>query len=67
MRILKLLAESDTITTSEIAAKAGVNYVITRAHLDALETSEVLTHINFGKRIRYYSSKNLKGHRLSRK
>jgi predicted ArsR family transcriptional regulator len=57
LRILKLLVESQKLTTSEIAAKVGVNYVIARAHLNALENGGVLTHANFGKRIRYYRFK----------
>jgi predicted ArsR family transcriptional regulator len=57
LRILKALVESRTLTTSEIAAKVGVNYVIARAHLNALENGDVLTHTNFGKRIRYYKFK----------
>jgi predicted ArsR family transcriptional regulator len=54
LRILKLLAKSQALTTSEIAAKVGVNYVIARTHLTALENAGVLIHVNFGKRIRYY-------------
>jgi predicted ArsR family transcriptional regulator len=57
LRILKLLVESKKLTTSEIAAKVGVNYVIARAHLNALEKGDVLTHANFGRRIRYYRFK----------
>ena len=57
LRILKLLLESQKLTTSEIAAKVGVNYVVARAHLNALEKGDVLTHANFGKRIRYYRFK----------
>jgi len=57
LRILKLLMESQTLTTAQIAAKVGVNYVVTRAHLNALENGDVLTHVNFGKRIRYYRFK----------
>jgi DNA-binding transcriptional ArsR family regulator len=57
LRILKLLAESQALTASEIAVKVGVNYAVTRAHLDALEKGGILTHANFGKRIRYYRFK----------
>jgi predicted ArsR family transcriptional regulator len=57
LRILKLLMESQTLTTSEIAAKLGVNHDVARGHLDALENSGVLSHANFGKRIRYYRFK----------
>jgi predicted transcriptional regulator len=54
LRILKLLTQSRKLTTSEIAAKVGVNYIVARGHLEALEKGNVLTHANFGKRIRYY-------------
>ena len=57
LRILKLLMDSQTFTTAQIAAKVGVNYVIARAHLEALENGDVLTHVNFGKRIHYYRFK----------
>lgn len=57
LRILKLLIESHRLTTSEIAAKTGVNYVVALAHLEALENGDVLTHVNFGRRIRYYKFK----------
>jgi predicted ArsR family transcriptional regulator len=57
LKILRLLAESQALTTSEIAAKIGVNYLAARAHLDALEKVDVLTHANFGRRIRYYRFK----------
>jgi DNA-binding transcriptional ArsR family regulator len=57
LRILKLLAESQTLTTSEIAVKVGVNYVLASGHLKALEYCGVLVHVNFGKRIRYYRFK----------
>jgi predicted transcriptional regulator len=54
LKILKLLIESQLLNTSQIAAKVGVNYVVARAHLDVLENSDVLTRVNFGKRICYY-------------
>jgi predicted ArsR family transcriptional regulator len=57
LRILKLLAEIQELTVSEIAFKTEVNYVLARAHLEALEMEGVLSHINFGKRIRYYKFK----------
>jgi len=57
LRILKLLDESQKLTPTEIAAKLGVNYVLARAHLEVLEVAGVLTHENFGKRIRYYGFK----------
>lgn len=57
MRILKLLIESQRLTPSEIAAKTGVNYVVALAHLEALENGDILTHANFGRRIRYYKFK----------
>jgi len=49
--------ESHMLTTAQIAAKVRVNYVMARAHLNALENGGVLTHVNFGKRIRYYRFK----------
>lgn len=57
LKILGLLVESQNLTTSDIAAKIGCNYVMTRKHLEALESAEVLAHINFGRRIRYYRFK----------
>jgi len=57
LRILKLLTDSQRLTTAQIAAKVGVNFVVVRAHLEALEKGDVLTHSNFGKRIRYYRLK----------
>lgn len=54
LRILKLLMESQTLTSAQIAEKVQVNYVVTRAHLEALEKGDILAHVNFGKRIRYY-------------
>jgi len=56
-QILKLPAESQKITPSEIAAKVGINHVVTRAHLEALENGSILACANFGKRIRYYRFK----------
>ncbi len=57
LRILKLLIDSQKLTPAQIAAKVRVNYVVVRAHLEALENGDVLTHSNFGKRIRYYKFK----------
>ncbi|HVP16066.1 MAG TPA: winged helix-turn-helix domain-containing protein [candidate division Zixibacteria bacterium] len=57
LRILKLLMESQTLTTAQIAEKVQVNYVVARTHLDVLEKGDILAHINFGKRIRYYRLK----------
>jgi response regulator of citrate/malate metabolism len=39
-----LIVESRTLTTSEIAAKVGVNYVTARAYLEALER-DVSSHV----------------------
>jgi ribosomal protein S25 len=58
LRILKLLVESRSLTTSEIAAKTRVNYVVARRNLDILEKVDVLTHSNFGRRDRYYRFKD---------
>ena len=57
LRIVKLLIDSQKLTPAQIAAKVGVNYIVVRAHLEALENGDVLTHSNFGKRIRYYKLK----------
>ena len=57
LRILKLLADSDRFTVSDIAAKTGVNYASAKAHLETLEGEDVLSHVMFGKRIRYYKLK----------
>ena len=54
LRILKLLAESNMLNVSDIAAKTGVNYASAKAHLEALEGEDVLSHVMFGKRVRYY-------------
>ena len=54
LKILKLLMQSDELTVSEIARRLGVNYASARLHLEALEKEDVLTHVMFGKRIRYY-------------
>ena len=58
LRILNLLIELQTLTTAQIAEKVQVNYVVARAHLDALEKGDILAHVNFGKRIRYYRFKD---------
>ena len=57
LRILKLLTESQKLTTAQIAPKVGLNFVKTKTHLNALENGDILTHSNFGKRIRYYRLK----------
>jgi predicted transcriptional regulator len=57
LRILKVLIEFQTLTPAQIAAEVGDNYVVTRAHLDALEEGDILTHAQFGNRIRYYRFK----------
>jgi predicted ArsR family transcriptional regulator len=53
-RIMKVFTQSEQLTISEIAARTTVNYVSARAHLQALERSDILARIMFGKRIRYY-------------
>ncbi len=57
LKILKVLMKSDELTVSDIARKIGVNYASTKKHLEALEKEDVLTHVMFGKRIRYYRYK----------
>ena len=58
LRILKVLIEFHTLTPSQIAAELGINYVLVRQHLNALEDSDVLTHVSFGNRIRHYKLKD---------
>jgi DNA-binding transcriptional ArsR family regulator len=58
LKVVKVLAESEMLTISEIAKIAAVNYVVTRAHLETLENGNILTHLMFGKRIRYYKFKD---------
>jgi predicted transcriptional regulator len=53
LKILKVLIDSQ-LTPSEIARAVGVNYVITEQHLEILEAEGILSHVKFGKRIRYY-------------
>jgi predicted transcriptional regulator len=53
LKILKLLMDSQ-LTPSEIARAVGVNYVIAEQHLEILEAEGILSHVKFGKRIRYY-------------
>jgi predicted ArsR family transcriptional regulator len=57
LRITKILIDFQNLTTAQIAAEIGVNYIAVRAHLEALENADILTHYNFGKRIRYYKIK----------
>jgi hypothetical protein len=61
LRILKLLAESQKLTTSEIAAEERVNCILTHPHLEAPEKSDILTYANFGKRICHYGFKESAG------
>jgi predicted transcriptional regulator len=53
LKILKILIDSQ-LTPSEVARTVGVSSVKTREHLQALEAESILTHVTFGKRIRYY-------------
>jgi predicted ArsR family transcriptional regulator len=57
LRMLKVLIEFHTLTPAQIATEVGVNYIVACAHLDALERGDILTHSNFGQRIRYYRFK----------
>ena len=57
LRILKALIEFNALTPTQIAAEMGINYVAARAHLKALEENDILTHSDFGQRIRYYKFK----------
>jgi DNA-binding transcriptional ArsR family regulator len=58
LRILKVLMRSEQLTVSDIAARTSVNYVSARAHLETLENGNILAHLMFGKRIRYYKFKD---------
>ncbi len=49
--------QSEELTVSEIARRLCVNYASTKTHLKALEEENVLMHVMFGKRIRYYRYK----------
>jgi ribosomal protein S25 len=42
------------LTPSEIVQAVGTNYLITEKHLDILEAEDILRHVRFGRRIRYY-------------
>jgi predicted transcriptional regulator len=53
LKILKVLIDSQ-LTPSEVARTVGINFVNTSEHLQALEAESILTHLTFGKRIRYY-------------
>jgi DNA-binding transcriptional ArsR family regulator len=57
LKILKLLMLSEELTVSVIARRVGVNYRLASTHLEALESEDVLTHVLFGKRVRYYKFK----------
>jgi predicted ArsR family transcriptional regulator len=52
-----LLDESPMLNTSQIAAKLGMSYLLAREHLEFLENADLLTHVKFGKRIRFYKFK----------
>ena len=54
LRILKLMMQSEQLTVSEIARRMGVNYASASIHLETLENEGILSHVMFGKRIRYY-------------
>jgi DNA-binding transcriptional ArsR family regulator len=58
LKVLKVLMESELLTVSEIARRTAVNYVSARTHLETLENGNILTHLMFGKRIRYYKFKD---------
>lgn len=53
LKILRLLMDSE-LTPSEIARAVGVNYAKTSEHLEILEVEGILSHVKFGRRIRYY-------------
>jgi len=53
VKILKILVEIGELNISEIARRAGLNYVTTNRHLQVLEDSGLVKHKNFG-RIRIF-------------
>jgi len=58
LKMLKVLMQSELLTISEIARRTAVNYVSARTHLETLENGNILTHLMFGKRTRYYKFKD---------
>jgi ribosomal protein S25 len=50
--------QSELLTVSGIAKRTTINYVSARTHLETLENGNILTHVMFGKRIRYYKFKD---------
>lgn len=58
LKVLKVLMQTEMLTVSEIAARTAINYVSARAHLETLENGNILIHLMFGKRIRYYKFKD---------
>jgi DNA-binding transcriptional ArsR family regulator len=53
LKILKALINSQ-LTPSNVARAVGASYAETNGHLEILEAEGVLSHVKFGKRIRYY-------------
>jgi ribosomal protein S25 len=58
LKMLKVSMQSELLTVSEIAKRTSVNYVSARTHLETLENGNILAHVMFGKRIRYYKFKD---------
>jgi predicted transcriptional regulator len=54
LRILKLLMQSEQLNVSAIARRVGGNYASASMHIKVLEDEHILTHVTFGKRIRFY-------------
>jgi predicted transcriptional regulator len=53
MKILKILVSAQ-LTPSEIAKEVGACYAKVAKHLEVLEDEDLIQHVVFGKRIRYY-------------
>jgi predicted ArsR family transcriptional regulator len=53
MKILKILLSSQ-LTPSGIAEEVGVCYANVARHVEVLEEEDLIQHVMFGKRIRYY-------------
>jgi predicted transcriptional regulator len=53
VKILKILVDLGELNISDIARRTGLNYTTTNQHLQALETTGIIRHKNFG-RIRIF-------------
>ena len=59
VKILRILSEIGELNISELARRAGLNYVTTNQHLRILEDHELVCHKTFGRiRIFRYNDKS---------